>query len=160
MDCGLRFSKDLIGMTLGISIVQFIFTIILWATLFTESIILDLIKVVIFFVGCGGACIVQLYNMQDRDSNLKILPVGMMVMIGFSIFAVILIIMHIISKGFMDCVGEFIALAFAIVFLLAWNSLYSITDREVQYKFYSGDSNVEDRRAEQRNAAVDVEAEL
>lgn len=48
------------------------------------------------------------------------MPCGMLVMITWSLFADLLIFMKIISKGFMECVGEFIALAFGIVFTCTW----------------------------------------
>ena len=97
----MEFEERNMGKTVMVSIVQFIFTIIIWATVFTESVILDLIKVVIFFFGCAGACIVQMYNNDDSNATwTKMLPCGMLVMIIFSLFAVILIILTIISKGF------------------------------------------------------------
>ena len=136
MDFGLQFRKDDMGYTTCISITQFIFTIVIWSTVFTESVILDLIKVVVFFFGCAGACVVQLYNTNSSDSATKLLPCGMLVMISFSLFAVILIVMTIISKGFMDCVGEFIALMFGVVFTLVWTALYFATDRHVQLEYY------------------------
>ena len=141
MDFGIEFSNDLMGSTICVSIFNFIFIIVIWATLFTESIILDLIKVVIFFFGCCGACVVQAYNSDNNDKFLKILPCGMLVMVTLNLFAIMLIIMHIISKGMMNCIGEFIAMIFAVALLMTWVTLYFVTDRHVESKFYDLDEN-------------------
>ena len=142
MDFGIEFSNDLMGSTLCVSITNFVFIIVIWSTIFTESIILDLIKVIIFFFGCCGACVVQAYNM-DTDNNkfLKILPCGMLVMITLNLFAIMLILMQIISKGMMNCVGEFIAMMFAVALLMTWVALYFVTDRHVESEFYDQDEN-------------------
>ena len=67
MDFGFEFDDELIEKTTCLSITQMIFTIIVWATMFTESIILDFIKVFVFFFGIGGACIVGIYNANAED---------------------------------------------------------------------------------------------
>jgi len=88
-----------------------IFVIVVWATMFTESVVLDFIKVFVYFFGIAGACIVALYTCNEK--HLKMLPVGMFMMIMFSIIIIFVILLKIISKGMMDCWGEFIALFFA-----------------------------------------------
>jgi len=141
MDLGYQFDQ-VMPYTPCISISQFIFIIVIWSTLFTESVILDLIKVFIFFCGCCGASIVQIYIMNDQSRGYtKLLPCGALVMISLSIFAVILIIMHIISKGLMDCVGEFIALFFGVSFLLMWTVIYNVANDHVQLTYYDGERN-------------------
>ena len=133
------FEERNMGKTVMISLAQFVFTIIIWSTFFTESVILVLIKVVIFFFGCAGACIVQMYNNDDNNPTwTKMLPCGMLVMLILSLFADILIVLQIISKGFMNCFGEFVALAFGSMFTAIWVSLYYSTNDFVQLKYYDG----------------------
>jgi hypothetical protein len=94
---------------------------------------LDLIKVVIFFFGCCGACVVQAYNTNTgNESYLKMLPCGMLIMILLNLFAIFLIILHIISKGMMNVVGEFIGLVFAVGLLTTWVALYFVADRHCE----------------------------
>ena len=89
-----------------------IFVIVVWATMFTESVVLDFIKVFVYFFGIAGACIVFMYNANTQ--YLKMLPIGMFMMIMFSIIIIFVILLKIISKGMMDCWGEFIAFFFAV----------------------------------------------
>ena len=84
------------------------------------------------------------------------LPCGMLVMLSFSIFAILLIFMKIISKGMMDCVGEFIALIFGIVFCFTWTSLYCVTDRHVKLEYLdeNGNSRAQDAGPSDPEAAI------
>ena len=63
------------------------------------------------------------------------LPCGMMVMLTMSLIKITLICLAIISKGFMNVVGEFIALFFGVSFTVFWISAYYATDRYVKENF-------------------------
>ena len=136
MDFGIEFDDELIEKTTCLSITQMIFTIVVWSTMFTESVILDFIKVFIFFFGMCGACIIGIYNTNAEDrqkqTRLKMLPCGMMVMISFSLIIILIILLKIISKGMMDCWGEFIALFFAGALCLCWVAVMTATDRHIE----------------------------
>jgi len=59
------------------------------------------------------------------------LPVGMFMMISFSLIVIFIILLKIISKGMMDCWGEFIALFFALALTLSWVALYKVTTEHI-----------------------------
>ena len=63
------------------------------------------------------------------------LPCGMMVMLTMSLIKITLICLAIISKGFMNVVGEFIALVLGVSFTVFWISAYNATDRHVKENF-------------------------
>ena len=66
MDFGFEFSDEIIEKSTCLTITHMIFTIVVWATMFTESIVLDFIKVFVFFYGICGGCIVAMYNINDE----------------------------------------------------------------------------------------------
>ena len=68
------------------------------------------------------------FSSRKSDGRSKVLPLAALYMILFSFIPPFVLLCIIYSKGFYDCIGEYIALVPSLIFFILWVQTYSAVD--------------------------------
>ena len=130
--------------------VDVIFTSLIWIFFYKGKPVLQMISAAIFFFGiapCGCICFL---SKRSNDRRSKILPLAALYMVIFSFVPLIVIMLVTYSKGFYDCVWEFIVFVPSLFFFFLWVQTYYAIDNWRKYKYPVSDIPVRAVKKEEK----------
>ena len=116
--------RDLFNICIIMILPQMIYTIVIWATLYAGKPMMTVIQLVMLLILCLPAFIFAGWGRTENSSFSKMLPLACQVMIIQSSIPLAVSCFSLWKKGFYDCIGEWFAVVFGIIFLVPWSYLY------------------------------------